>query len=143
VRSLLTGRKCTQTEWDVRQGDPRPTGDLESAWRVHARWDLRCCGNATLVFLSLYQQLNNNNNSYNVRPSVRHSATLYMSETNRQPKSITNDLLMLKKKTSGKTVEFSVTCMGNRQAEENPDSAFADVQGKPVDLGRPDWASCL
>ena len=33
--------------------------------RVQTRWDLRSCGNATLVFLSLYQHLNNNNDNIN------------------------------------------------------------------------------
>lgn len=31
ARNFLTGRKCTQTVWDVWQGNPRPTRDLESA----------------------------------------------------------------------------------------------------------------
>jgi hypothetical protein len=31
ARNILTGRKCTQTVWDVWQGNPLPTGDLESA----------------------------------------------------------------------------------------------------------------
>lgn len=50
--------------------------------RVQARWDLRSCGNATLVFLSLYQQLNNNNSWKTSRPRKIRIVALLMCKRN-------------------------------------------------------------
>jgi hypothetical protein len=58
-----------------------------------------------------------------------------MSETNSPKKS-----RLARVKKIKKTITFAVTCLENRQAEENPDSAVADVQEKPIALGKPDYA---